>query len=238
MQPWACQPYSLAMFDFHTHTFLSDGVLSPVELIRRARAVGYEVMAITDHVNYGNVEYVVKTLEQDCRAASQRWDILALPGVEITHVPKEDIDYVARDAKKLGARIVIVHGETVVEPVEPGTNHAAIASEHVDILAHPGLIEVEDAYLAARNGTYLEVSARKGHSLANGHVVKVAREVGATTVLDSDTHEPGDLLTPEFARKVILGAGIEEQHMHSILQENPQRLLQKLGVPQAAKTGV
>ena len=24
------------MYDFHTHTFLSDGVLSPVELIRRA----------------------------------------------------------------------------------------------------------------------------------------------------------------------------------------------------------
>ena len=28
------------MYDFHTHTFLSDGVLSPVELIRRALARG------------------------------------------------------------------------------------------------------------------------------------------------------------------------------------------------------
>ena len=226
------------MFDFHTHTFLSDGVLSPIELIRRARTVGYEVMAITDHVGYGNVEYVVKTLVQDCQAASQRWDILALPGVEITHVPKEDIDAVARDAKRLGARVVIVHGETIVEPVEPGTNRAAIASAYVDILAHPGLIHLEDAYLAAKNGTYLEVTARKGHSLANGHVVKMAREAGATTVLDSDTHEPGDLLTPDFAHKVILGAGIEEQQIPNILRENPQRLLQKLGVPQAAKTGV
>ena len=226
------------MFDFHTHTFLSDGVLSPIELIRRARAVGYEVMAITDYVGYGNVEYVVKTLVQDCQAASQRWDILALPGVEITHVPKEDIDAVARDARRLGARVVIVHGETIVEPVEPGTNRAAIASAYVDILAHPGLIQLEDAYLAAKNGTYLEVTARKGHSLANGHVVKMAREAGATTVLDSDTHEPGDLLTPDFAHKVMLGAGIEEQQIPNILRENPQRLLQKLGVPQAAKTGV
>ena len=24
------------LFDFHTHTFLSDGVLSPIELMRRA----------------------------------------------------------------------------------------------------------------------------------------------------------------------------------------------------------
>ena len=226
------------MFDFHTHTFLSDGVLSPIELIRRARAVGYEVMAITDHVGYGNVEYVVKTLVTDCHAASQRWDILALPGVEITHVPKEDIDAVARDAKRLGARVVIVHGETPVEPVEPGTNHAAIASEHVDILAHPGLIQLEDAYLAAKTGTYLEVTARRGHSLANGHVVAMAKEAGATTVLDSDAHEPGDLLTPDFARKVILGAGIKEQQIQKVMRENPQKLLQKLGVPQTAKAGV
>ena len=226
------------MFDFHTHTFLSDGVLSPIELIRRARAVGYEVMAITDHVGYGNVEYVVKTLVTDCHAASQRWDILALPGVEITHVPKEDIDSVARDAKRLGARVVIVHGETPVEPVEPGTNHAAIASEHVDILAHPGLIQLEDAYLAAKTGTYLEVTARRGHSLANGHVVAMAKEAGATTVLDSDAHEPGDLLTPDFARKVILGAGIKEQQIQKVMRENPQKLLQKLGVPQTAKAGV
>ena len=34
----------------------------------RARAVGYEVMAITDHEGYGNVEYVVKTLVHDCHA--------------------------------------------------------------------------------------------------------------------------------------------------------------------------
>ncbi|HCH10256.1 MAG TPA: PHP domain-containing protein, partial [Dehalococcoidia bacterium] len=35
------------MYDFHTHTFLSDGALSPIELIRRAIKIGYQVMAIT-----------------------------------------------------------------------------------------------------------------------------------------------------------------------------------------------
>ena len=43
------------MYDFHTHTFLSDGVLSPIELIRRALVQGYKVMAVTDHVGIGNV---------------------------------------------------------------------------------------------------------------------------------------------------------------------------------------
>ena len=145
------------MYDFHTHTFLSDGVLSPIELIRRALVRGYKAMAITDHVGLGNIEYVLKTLMTDCAQATKRWDILVLPGVEITHVPKEDIDLVARTAKELGAKMVAVHGETVVEPVERGTNEAAVRSSSVDILAHPGLITVEEARLAAEQGIYLEV---------------------------------------------------------------------------------
>ena len=219
------------MFDFHTHTFLSDGVLSPVELIRRAHVRGYRVIGVTDHVGPGNVELVVKTLVIDCRAASSRWDILALPGVEITHVPKEDIDDVARAAKGLGAKLVVVHGETPVEPVEPGTNRAAISSGAVDVLAHPGLIDLDDARLASERGVFLEVSARKGHSLTNGHVVKVAAQVGALTVLDSDAHAPEDLLTPELARKVALGAGLDSEEAHLLLNKNPESLLTKLGVP-------
>jgi histidinol phosphatase-like PHP family hydrolase len=218
------------MYDFHTHTFLSDGVLSPVELIRRAYVRGYRVIAVTDHVGPGNLEVVLKTLVTDCEATSSRWDILALPGVEITHVPKDDIDMVARAARGLGARIVVVHGETVVEPVEPGTNRAAIESPAVDVLAHPGIIAPEDASLASERGVFLEISARKGHSLANGHVVKMALQTGAFTVLDSDAHEPGDLLTPELAEKVALGAGLDRGGTYTLLESNPRSLLNKLGV--------
>jgi histidinol phosphatase-like PHP family hydrolase len=217
------------MYDFHTHTFLSDGVLSPIELIRRAHVRGYKAIAVTDHVGVGNLEWVVKTLLKDCEQATRRWDILALPGVEITHVPKEDIAMVAQTAKELGARIVTVHGETVVEPVEPGTNEAAVRSAAVDILAHPGLIVHDHARWAAENGVYLEVSARKGHSLTNGHVVKVAKEAGALTVLDSDAHEPDDLLTPEVVKYVALGAGLTDEDAHQLLELNPQNLLARLG---------
>jgi len=224
------------MYDFHTHTFLSDGVLSPIELIRRALVRGYKAMAVTDHVGVGNLELIIKTLIKDCAQATERWDILALPGVEITHVPKDDIDMVARAAKELGAKLVTVHGETIVEPVEPGTNEAAVRSGAVDILAHPGLITYDDARLAAENGVYLEVSARKGHSLANGHVVKVARDAGAYTVLDSDAHEPDDLLTVELTHKIAKGAGLSDEDTHALLQLNPQNLLARLGFNAALGT--
>ena len=221
------------MYDFHTHTFLSDGVLSPIELIRRALVQGYKAMAVTDHVGLGNVEYVVRTLVIDCEQATKRWDILALPGVEITHVPKDDIDLVAKTAKEIGAKLVAVHGETPVEPVEPGTNEAALRSDFVDVLAHPGLITYEEARLAADRGIYLEVSARKGHSLANGHVVKTARDAGALTVLDSDAHEPEDLLTPEIRQKVAKGAGLSSGEIQALLETNPRELLVKLGFPES-----
>jgi histidinol phosphatase-like PHP family hydrolase len=213
------------MYDFHTHTFLSDGVLTPIELIRRAVVMGYRVIAVTDHVGPGNIEPVLRVLIKECEVASRRWDILALPGVEITHCPKEDIDSLAREARALGARVVNVHGETVAEPVEPGTNLAAVSSAHVDILAHPGLIGAEEAAIAAHNGVFLEVSARKSHAFANGHVVRMAREAGASMVLDSDAHEPQDLLTREFAIKVARGAGLSERDAHDLLESAPRKLL-------------
>ena len=222
------------MYDFHTHTFLSDGALAPIELVRRAQVIGYRGMAITDHVGPGNLEYVVRTLTVDCRAATSRWDILVLPGVEITHAPKEDIDMLAAEAKKMGARVVNVHGETIVEPVEPGTNMAAVSSGHVDILAHPGLVTHEVASIAAANGVFLEVSGRRGHSYANGHVVRVAREAGARMVLDSDAHQPGDLLTDDFALEVAMGAGLSRAEAEALLSDGPRQVLERVGAAEEA----
>ena len=218
------------MFDFHTHTFLSDGELAPTELIRRAVHIGYRVIAVTDHVGPGNLEFVIKTLVKDCELATKRWDILALPGVEITYAPVEDIDMMARDARALGAKMVNVHGETVVEPVEPGTNHAAVNSKSVDILAHPGLITLDDARTAAENGIFLEVSARRGHGFANGHVVRIAQEAGANIVMDSDAHAPEDLMTREFALKVARGAGLDDDEANMLLDSSPLNVLKKIGV--------
>jgi len=219
------------MYDFHTHTFLSDGVLAPIELIRRAYHIGYRVIAVTDHVGPGNLEFVLNALIKECEMASSRWDILALPGIEITHVPKEEIALMAREARYAGAKVVNVHGETVMEPVEPGTNLSAVSSKAVDVLAHPGLITLEEARIAADNGVFLEVSARKGHAFANGHVVKMAQEAGARMVLDSDAHAPEDLLTRDFAITVASGAGLDREEAVALVDASPRDLLAKIGVP-------
>lgn len=35
--------------DLHSHSRISDGVLSPTELVRRAHANGVKMLALTDH---------------------------------------------------------------------------------------------------------------------------------------------------------------------------------------------
>jgi histidinol phosphatase-like PHP family hydrolase len=213
------------LYDFHTHSFLSDGVLSPVELIRRAHVNGYTAIAVTDHAGAGNLEQLLESLRRECELVNRHWPILALPGVELTHIPAASVSALARRARAAGAAIVSVHGETVVEPVEPGTNRAAVDCEDVDILAHPGLLDPRDAARAAARGCFIEVSGRKGHGFANGHVVRTALAAGAPLILDSDAHEPQDLLTPAFARTVLLGAALPQSELQTVLLANPQALL-------------
>lgn len=215
------------LFDFHTHTFLSDGVLSPIELIRRAVSNGYTSIAVTDHAGINDQERVLDILVKECAEATENMGITAVPGVELTHVPPHRIAEAARRAKANGARIVLVHGETIKEPVAKGTNRAALESTDVDILVHPGMITEEEADIARQAGIYLELSARAGHSLTNGHVARTATAVGANLVVDSDGHAPGDLLTEELARQIVIGAGLTEAKFTPILETNPMALLAK-----------
>ncbi|MDH5679328.1 MAG: histidinol phosphate phosphatase domain-containing protein [Nitrospinota bacterium] len=203
------------MIDLHMHTFLSDGVLVPSELTRRAAMKGYRAMAITDHVDMANAEEVIGQIVRFC--STYTGPVKVIPGAEITHVPPQMYSEVARICRKAGARALVAHGETIVEPVEPGTNRAAIEAG-VDVLAHPGLISEEDARMAAKLGVALEISGRGGHSLANGHVAAMARKTGARLVFDTDTHAPHDLMDLETARKVAKGAGMAEAEIDSMFQ--------------------
>lgn len=218
----------MVLYDFHTHTFHSDGVLSPIELIRRAFVGGYAAIAIADHIGIGSLGRVIKEISDDCALARAYWDILAIPGVELTHLPPDAISEVAQKAKELGAWLVVVHGETLTEPVANGTNLAAVQSPYVDILAHPGTLTSEEATLAAQNNIYVELSARKGHSAANSHVALVCQEAQTKLLVNSDAHDEDDLLTPVSVSAILSQAGIGEQHHQEILDHNPLLLIEKV----------
>jgi len=196
------------VIDLHTHTIWSDGELIPAELVYRAFTMGYRAIALTDHVDASNIEQVVTGLVKAAKSLRGSYDIKVLPGAELTYVPPDLIPDMILQARDLGAVIVVVHGESPVEPVPIGTNTAAIKGG-CDILAHPGLIKEEDAAGAAEKGICLEISGRKGHSLTNGHVAAMAAKTGAKLILNTDTHSPSNLITKKMAERILLGVGLD-----------------------------
>lgn len=214
------------MIDLHTHSLLSDGELIPAELARRAKVKGYNAIGISDHVDHTNIEQIARSILKLSEKKVYHEGIVILPGVEITHVPKGFIKDIIAFARELGIYYVVVHGETLAEPVEEGTNRAAIEGG-ADILAHPGLIKEEDVALAKERGVFLEISGRKGHSLTNGHVGALAKRIGAKLLFDTDTHSPSDLVTVDQARRVVLGAGLTDEDF-LLMQRNAERFVTKV----------
>jgi histidinol phosphatase-like PHP family hydrolase len=212
------------MIDLHTHSIFSDGELIPAELARRAISMGYKALAITDHMDHSNIDLIIPRIVKVVRALKDIMPITLLPGAEITHVPPALIPDIVKEARKLGALIVIVHGETIVEPVIEGTNKAAIEAG-ADILAHPGLISRDDLLFARETGITLEITARKGHNLSNGHVAQSAIPLGIPLTVNTDTHAPSDLISRDFAARILLSAGIDRAKIDDIF--NHSRILVK-----------
>jgi len=214
------------IIDLHTHTFFSDGALVPAEHLRRVEVMNYEAVAITDHADSSNLDFIIPRIVQAAKDLNPVSATRLIAGIELTHVPPALYTKLTARARELGAEIVVAHGETPVEPVAPGTNRAALEAG-VDLLAHPGFITEEDAALAAEKGIMLELSGRGGHSLTNGHVAKMAEKTGALLAVNADAHTPSDFLSPEMAEKVALGAGLSEERYRQ-LRRDMQALVQKI----------
>ena len=201
----------------------------PSEIVRRMRVIGNRGVAITDHVDFSNLEFVLSKMEL-LKKERDSFEIPLVVGVEITHVPVRKIDRLVELARNKGAEIILVHGETLSEPVEKGTNRTAVSNPEVDILCHPGIITAEEAEIARENNIFLEISARKGHCLANGHVVRISEETGAKLLINTDSHSPWDFICREDAVRILRGSGVGEGSISHIIDKNPEELLKKAGL--------
>ncbi len=206
------------MFDLHTHSLLSDGQLLPSEIARRYEEKGYRAIAITDHVDYSNIKLTVSSILEFCRHWPKKNKLKVIPGVELTHLPLGHFKPLARYARQKGIKIIVAHGESPVEPVAKGTNRAALEAD-IDILAHPGLITVEDVGLAKKKGVFLELTARKGHRLTNGYVAGLAKRNSTALILNSDSHAPEDILEPEQLKKVAFSCGLTKEDINIIYKD-------------------
>lgn len=213
------------MYNLHCHSLLSDGALLPSEIAVRFAVAGYQTIAITDHVDYSNIEPVTSALMEFCRRWPRDAAIKVLPGIELTHLPLAQFRPLAKYARAKGIKVIIGHGETAAEPVAPGANRACLEAD-IDILAHPGMISEADVRLAKERNIFLELTSRKGHCDSNKHVARQALELGAKLILSLDAHQPEDIISPQELEQIGIRAGLAPQYIAEI-SHNVTRFLQK-----------
>lgn len=206
------------MFDLHLHSLLSDGQLLPSEICRRYEEKGFKAIAITDHVDASNIKSNIKSVLDFCRAWPKKNHIKVIPGIELTHLPLEQFIPLAKYARKNGIKIIVAHGESPNEPVLKGTNRAALLAD-INILSHPGYISEEDVMLAIEKNIFLEITARKGHNLGNNHVANIAIKLGASLIINTDSHSPENIITQEELKNIALEADLSQNQIDSIYQK-------------------
>ena len=217
-------------YELHSHTIFSDGKLLPLALVIEAAFRKVSVIALTDHVDPSNIDWTMKNIVSFVKQIDNKLPIKVIPGAEVSYLPPKMIEEYCKKAKRLGAKLIIVHGESPVESAVPkGTNQAALKLKGlVNILAHPGWITEELAQQAKDNDIYLELSARKGHSQGNKHVAKVAKKVGAKLLLNTDAHSDKDLITQKQALQIAKRAGLNDEEAIKVVRDNPRELIKRI----------
>ena len=93
------------MIDLHTHSLFSDGELIPSELVRRAEAIGYRALALTDHADSSNLDFIVPRIVKVAKELNEAQSVKVVPGVELTHIPPSLMGALVAEARGLGAAL-------------------------------------------------------------------------------------------------------------------------------------
>ncbi|HEX7293525.1 MAG TPA: DNA polymerase/3'-5' exonuclease PolX [Solirubrobacterales bacterium] len=192
--------------DLHSHTTLSDGRNTLGEMAEAGRGRGYEYLAITDHsASHGFGDHVTAERLWERIEEVRAWNkgkrgFRLLAGSEVNIGLDGSLDYPDDLLEALDWVVASVHTSFGVgEPAMTERVLTAIENPHVDCIGHltgrligrrePYGIDVEAVVeAAARSGTMLEINGNPNRRDLSEHHARLAREAGATIVLNTDAH--------------------------------------------------
>jgi DNA polymerase (family X) len=215
--------------DLHLHTTLSDGRNTLEEMAEAGRERGYAYMAVTDHsASHGFGDHVTaerlwQRLEEvrDWNKGKRGFRLLA--GSEVNIGLDGGLDYPDDLVEALDWVVASVHTSFAISEQEMTARVlAAIENPLVDCIGHltgrligrrePYGIDVEAIVeAAARTGTMLEINGNPNRRDLSEHHARLAKEAGATIVVNTDAHGVDTLGNMAYAvataRRAWLTAG-------------------------------
>ncbi len=191
--------------DLHMHTVWSDGRDSIETMARRARSLGYEYIAITDHspasVGRGlDADDVRRQRDEIERTRDLVPDLTILHGIEVDILPDGALDLPDRTLARLDIVLASLH-DGAGHDARLLTERYLAAMRHplVHVVTHPAnrAVGVHDGYsldfdrlieAAVQTGTVLEIDGAPAHLDMEGPLARRAVSGGALVAIDSDCH--------------------------------------------------
>jgi histidinol phosphatase-like PHP family hydrolase len=200
--------------DLHTHTDLTDGIVSLEGMIAAAEARGYEYYAVTDHAPNLVMQRMTdeKMLAQrdQLRALAGTTGMVLLHGSELNIAADGSVDWDEDFLSGFGICVASIHSSFEQDRATMTKRFVAAAENpRVNIIGHPLTrkiarrppVEVDlDALYAAcaRTGTALEVNASPDRMDLPPQHIAAARDAGVKFAIDTDAHSLVDLTNMRY----------------------------------------
>jgi DNA polymerase (family 10) len=213
--------------DLHIHSPWSDGLIEYSDMVKSAKRMDYQYIAISDHSisnYYGNgldTGRLIKKIDfmKDLRKRYKGINILMGSEVDIR---KPDVfDYDPGIIKKLDIAIASLHSSFTYS-VEQNTSRAisALKKDYFDLMAHPtGIVFGNRAPIFMDTEKVIEVAAENKKALEiNSYYMRLdldeenaakAADAGAKLVINTDSHRPGNMEMIQLGVDVARRAGLE-----------------------------
>ena len=197
--------------DLHIHTYYSDGVHSPTEVVEMAKKKGLRAIAITDHDTVSGVEEGIK--------AGEVKEIEVVPGVELSS------QEAGRDVHILGY-LVSINKSALIERLEFfREERVKRAKVIIKKLRDLGIsIELEEIFQVSKNG-----SVGRPHIaqvlVKRGYVSSIKEAFDRYIGYESPAYVPKYKMTPEEAITLIRNSGGIPVYAHPGAHSDPDYIL-------------
>ena len=202
--------------DCHLHTVWSDGKENILEMAKKAKELGYQYLAVTDHASFIKVangldiKRTIEYLKAVKKADKKINGIKILAGIEVDIKKNGDLYLPNQVLKKFDLVIGAIHsGFKTEKEVMTKRIIKAMQNRYLDVLAHPSgrLINKREPYQfdfnqileqAKKTKTILEINSSYQRLDLNANQARLAKEKGVKMIISTDAHNTGSLEMMKF----------------------------------------